>query len=161
MVQLFSEGAFICFSNRHLKKIPLLCQHFIHISCKHRQKKYINANLCSFKKDLNTLCNDSGAAKPLGTIGIFTSIILPAFVLGFLPIKQGTEIFFRNSLSNQISLASTALATISVIAPAIGKDFFRLFPIISISQKFFSIFFLTLEKIGIDEKVICYHNISN
>ena len=40
-------------------------------------------------------------------------------------------------------------------------DFFRLFPIISISQKFFSIFFLTLEKIGIDEKVICYHNISN
>ena len=38
---------------------------------------------------------------------------------------------------------------------------FRLFPIISISQKFFSIFFLTLEKIGIDEKVICYHNISN
>ena len=39
--------------------------------------------------------------------------------------------------------------------------FFRLFPIISISQEFFSIFFLTLEKIGIDEKVICYHNISN
>ena len=39
--------------------------------------------------------------------------------------------------------------------------FFRLFPIISISQKFFSIFFLTLENIGIDEKVICYHNISN
>ena len=39
--------------------------------------------------------------------------------------------------------------------------FFRLFPIISISQKFFSFFFLTLEKIGIDEKVICYHNISN
>ena len=38
---------------------------------------------------------------------------------------------------------------------------FRLFPIISISQKFFSFFFLTLEKIGIDEKVICYHNISN
>ena len=41
------------------------------------------------------------------------------------------------------------------------NEFFRLFPIISISQKFFSIFFLTLEKIGIDEKVICYHNISN
>lgn len=39
--------------------------------------------------------------------------------------------------------------------------FFRLFPIISISQNIFSIFFLTLEKIGIDEKVICYHNISN
>ena len=39
--------------------------------------------------------------------------------------------------------------------------FFRLFPIISISQKIFSIFFLTLEKIGIDEKVICCHNISN
>ena len=38
---------------------------------------------------------------------------------------------------------------------------FRLFPIISISQKFFSFFFLKLEKIGIDEKVICYHNISN
>ena len=38
---------------------------------------------------------------------------------------------------------------------------FRLFPIISISQKFFSFFFLTLEKIGIDEKVICCHNISN
>ena len=38
---------------------------------------------------------------------------------------------------------------------------FRLFPIISISQKIFSIFFLTLEKIGIDEKVICCHNISN
>ena len=47
----------------------------------------------------------------------------------------------------------------------LGKCFlnsiFRLFPIISISQKFFTIFFLTLEKIGIDEKVICYHNISN
>ena len=43
-----------------------------------------------------------------------------------------------------------------------GKyNLFRLFPIISISQKNFSIFFLTLEKIGIDEKVICYHNISN
>ena len=41
------------------------------------------------------------------------------------------------------------------------NGFFRLFPIISISQKFFSFFFLTLEKIGIDEKVICYHNISN
>ena len=41
------------------------------------------------------------------------------------------------------------------------KCFFRLFPIISISQKIFSFFFLTLEKIGIDEKVICYHNISN
>ena len=38
---------------------------------------------------------------------------------------------------------------------------FRLFPIISISQKFFSFFFLILEKIGIDEKVICYRNISN
>ena len=38
---------------------------------------------------------------------------------------------------------------------------FRLFPIISISQKFFSFFFLKLEKIGIDEKVICYHDISN
>ena len=43
----------------------------------------------------------------------------------------------------------------------IRKCFFRLFPIISISQKFFSFFSLTLEKIGIDEKVICYHNISN
>ena len=42
-----------------------------------------------------------------------------------------------------------------------NHDIFRLFPIISISQKFFSFFFLTLEKIGIDEKVICYHNISN
>ena len=42
-----------------------------------------------------------------------------------------------------------------------GKILFRLFPIISISQKFFSFFFLALEKIGIDEKVICYHNISN
>ena len=41
------------------------------------------------------------------------------------------------------------------------KSIFRLFPIISISQNFFSFFFLTLEKIGIDEKVICYHNISN
>ena len=41
------------------------------------------------------------------------------------------------------------------------KKKIRLFPIISISQNFFSIFFLTLEKIGIDEKVICYHNISN
>ena len=41
------------------------------------------------------------------------------------------------------------------------QAFFRLFPIISISQKIFSLFFLTLEKIGIDEKVICYHNISN
>ena len=41
------------------------------------------------------------------------------------------------------------------------KKKIRLFPIISISQKFFSIFFLILEKIGIDEKVICYHNISN
>ena len=39
--------------------------------------------------------------------------------------------------------------------------FFCLFPIISISQNFLIIFFLTLEKIGIDEKVICYHNISN
>ena len=37
----------------------------------------------------------------------------------------------------------------------IEKKLFRLFPIISISQKFFSIFFLTLEKIGLDEKVIC------
>ena len=43
----------------------------------------------------------------------------------------------------------------------VAKSFFRLFPIISISQKFFSFFFLTLEKIGIDEKLICYHNISN
>ena len=43
----------------------------------------------------------------------------------------------------------------------IEKLIFRLFPIISKSQKFFSIFFFTLEKIGIDEKVICYHNISN
>ena len=41
------------------------------------------------------------------------------------------------------------------------QSFFRLFPIISISQNFLIIFFLTLEKIGIDEKVICYHNISN
>ena len=41
------------------------------------------------------------------------------------------------------------------------KTLFCLFPIISISQKIFSFFFLTLEKIGIDEKVICYHNISN
>ena len=42
-----------------------------------------------------------------------------------------------------------------------SPNLFRLFPIISISQKFFSIFFHTLEKIGIDKKVICYHNISN
>ena len=41
------------------------------------------------------------------------------------------------------------------------KCIFRLFPIISISQKIFSIFFLTLEKIGKDKKVICYHNSSN
>merc|ERR1711956_10383 len=43
----------------------------------------------------------------------------------------------------------------------LSNVFFRLFPIISISQNFLIIFFLTLEKIGIDEKVICYHNISN
>ena len=43
----------------------------------------------------------------------------------------------------------------------VRNTFFRLFPIISLSQKFLIIFFLTLEKIGIDEKVICYHNISN
>ena len=43
----------------------------------------------------------------------------------------------------------------------VSNYIFRLFPIISISQRFFSIFFLTLEKIGIDEKVMCYHNISN
>ena len=43
----------------------------------------------------------------------------------------------------------------------VRKKLFRLFPIISLSQKFLIIFFLTLEKIGIDEKVICYHNISN
>ena len=41
------------------------------------------------------------------------------------------------------------------------NSIFRLFPIISISQKIFSFFSLTLEEIGIDEKVICYHNISN
>ena len=34
------------------------------------------------------------------------------------------------------------------------KSIFRLFPIISIPQNFFSFFFLTLEKIGIEEKVI-------
>ena len=43
----------------------------------------------------------------------------------------------------------------------IRKLLFRLFPIISVSQKIFSIFFLTMEKIGIGEKVFCYHNISN
>ena len=37
----------------------------------------------------------------------------------------------------------------------INTNVFRLFPIISISQIFFLIFFLTLGKIGIDEKVIC------
>ena len=34
------------------------------------------------------------------------------------------------------------------------NNIFRLFPIISISQKFFSFFFLTLEKIEIDENGI-------
>ena len=34
------------------------------------------------------------------------------------------------------------------------KKLFRLFPIISISQNFLIIFFLTLEKIGIDENGI-------
>ena len=37
--------------------------------------------------------------------------------------------------------------------------FFRLFPIISTSQILSKL--SNLEKIGIDEKVICYHNISN
>ena len=41
------------------------------------------------------------------------------------------------------------------------KLIFRLFPIISISQKFCSIFFLGLEKIKKKKKVICYHNCSN
>ena len=49
----------------------------------------------------------------------------------------------------------------SVINQKYTTNIFRLFPIISISQNFFLFFFLTLEKIGIDEKVICYHNISN
>ena len=43
-------------------------------------------------------------------------------------------------------------------------SFFRLFPIISISQIFLIIWIFIVqigEKIGIDEKVICYHNISN
>ena len=48
-----------------------------------------------------------------------------------------------------------------MIKVLITKILFRLFPIISISQKFFYFFFLALGKIGIDEKVICYHNISN
>ena len=52
--------------------------------------------------------------------------------------------------------------TLTWIKSSFSKKYiFRLFIIISISQKFFTIFFLTLEKIGIDEKVICYHNISN
>ena len=53
------------------------------------------------------------------------------------------------------------LAFIFCHLPRVSNIFFRLFPIISIAQKFFSIFFLKLEKIVIDEKVICYHNISN
>ena len=36
--------------------------------------------------------------------------------------------------------------------------YFLLYPY---PKKFSHFFFLTLEKIGIDEKVICYHNISN
>ena len=43
------------------------------ISCANADRKKIYK--CSFKKDLNELCNYSGAAKPLGTIGIFFSII--------------------------------------------------------------------------------------
>ena len=67
------------------------------------------------------------------------------------------EDLFTSDVNQPPSPAAAATVQVSIYKNA----FFRLFPIISISQKFFSIFFLTLEKIGIDEKVICYHNISN
>ena len=62
------------------------------------------------------------------------------------PVGQKLDMILENKVVQKLELE---------------KNIFRLFPIISMSQKFFSFFFLTLEKIGIDEKVICYHNISN
>ena len=81
----------------------------------------------------------------------------------------GRNLFKKNygriSGGSAIRDSSQKWLRLEVYSPLIwgakGEIIFRLFPIISISQKFFSIFFLTLEKKGIDEKVICYHNISN
>ena len=90
-----------------------------------------------------------------------------------MQFSQSTDLFFwkfdafTNFVCQELKRCYTSYAFYASdhLCSMEGKNFhifiFRLFPIISISQKIFSIFFLTLEKIGIDEKVICYHNISN
>ena len=77
--------------------------------------------------------------------------------------NQNSQIPQIQSESAQQAVVANNKPDIKLSGPQVTKKIaiFRLFPIISISQKIFSIFFLTLEKIGIDEKVICYHNISN
>ena len=74
-----------------------------------------------------------------------------------LPVRKNSQkqVKIQKSTDNHLLFNGLIQENIDI------SDIFRLFPIISISQNFFSIFFLTLEKIGIDEKVICYHNISN
>ena len=66
-----------------------------------------------------------------------------------------------NSKWKRVSFRHFNLWILLLTHPDSTKIIFCLFPIISISQKFLLIFFLTLEKIGIDKKVICCHNISN
>ena len=92
------------------------------------------------------------------------SFIYNMFLLGVLCIQQvfdGKRHGFHPKMEYQVFLCifqkNSAIAAIGLK----GIKIFHLFPIISISKIFFSIFFLTLEKIGIDEKVISYHNISN
>ena len=122
------------------------------------------------KKCLINLMTYSFKSWPLT---LFTELIVLSsfcqnccFISCFNVFKINPSIFFssiwRLFLMQKtwlIQLIQLLLQTLLYVVQ--GNMLFRLFPIISISQKFFSIFFLTLEKIGIDEKVICYHNISN
>ena len=73
-----------------------------------------------------------------------------------------TKIFKEVFLTRRVSFEKIFFRDFLLVRFSFEKIF--LFPSISYYfhiPKIFLIFFLTLEKIGIDEKVICYHNISS
>ena len=107
-----------------------------------RKQKYLWKRFYTIKKPLNNRANDKSKKDAV-------------FLLQQFGESVGRKLFLSGSCCHLTSFFSGFPAGETWII------LFRLFPIISISQKIFSFFFLTLEKIGIDEKVICYHNISN
>ena len=88
-------------------------------------------------------------------VALYNQIILPGQL--YFKFGQISDIYYQLYIAHEKLLESDKGPRVFTSGKKIFSVYFLLFPY----PKNFWLFFYSLEKIGIDEKVICYHNISN